>query len=84
MGSTFLRGPTVGLKPRFLRFSAAGGGADNDEGFEGLEDIAVGDESVFFQSDAATSTVGSAPILCLGGNRDDGHAKGCGHSVAHD
>lgn len=84
MGSTFLRGPTVGPKPRFLTFQTGlYGRADYDEGFEGLEDVGVGDEGVFFQPDGAASGVRSAPILCLGGSSlDDGHAEGCGHTIA--
>jgi len=78
MGSTFLRGPTGGPKPRFLKFQT--GRADDDEGFEGLDDVAMGGESVFFQPDGVASGVRSVPILCLGGN-GDGHAEGCGHSI---
>lgn len=89
MGTTFLRGTTVGVKPRFLKFkkdlSVSSG--EVEEGFEDLEDVKSEDESIFFLSGDGNGTVTgliNAPVLCLAGPKEsvDGHASGCSHSVA--
>jgi hypothetical protein len=86
LATSFLRRTAVVQNVRFLKFKDGRDGDGDEEGFEGLEDVAVGDESGFLEDVDADGTPVSrdSPILCLSGlrHKDEGHVDGCGHSVA--
>jgi hypothetical protein len=86
LAATFLRRTAVGQRVRFLKFKDGNESGDDEEGFEGLEDLKAGDEDAFFEDVDGDGTPISRdpPILCLSRLRheDDGHVDGCGHSVA--
>jgi hypothetical protein len=83
LATTFLRSTALGQKVRFLKFKNTSDG-DDEEGFEGLEDVKTGDEGAFLEHVEEQSR--AAPILCLSGlgheSHDEDHVHGCGHSVA--
>ncbi|GLB43507.1 hypothetical protein LshimejAT787_1400190 [Lyophyllum shimeji] len=89
MGTSFLREPAEGVaRPRFLKFREGREDewGEQEEGMQGLEDVKVGDEEIFFRLENSTLELGQTPVLCLCGSSVDleGHAGGCGHAVARE
>jgi len=86
LATSFLRGTAVGPKARFLKFKDGKDRDEEEDGFEGLEDVEVGDEGAFLEAVDGDGTPISRepPILCFSGlrSKDEGHIDGCGHSIA--
>ncbi|KAG6813979.1 hypothetical protein H0H92_004472 [Tricholoma furcatifolium] len=77
---------------KFLAFKDKGRNIDEDEDedweeYEGMEDVLVGQEDIyFFRNEETHLNVGTPPILCLAGPdiAAHGHVPGCPHTVGRE